>query len=232
MEPADLEYCERLGKGASGHVQKAFHRKFKVPLAIKMMGVYEKEKRHQLVNELVTLLKNDCPFLINCYGAYYDDGKVNVVLEFMDSGSIGTLTRLLVKKLPASQPFVIPEVVLSKITHQVLQGLENLHHVRYQVHRDIKPDNILLNSNGEVKLTDFGISKHLELTLGLCNTFVGTSAYMSPERISSADYSYPSDIWSLGVVLIEFATGEYPYQAPSSYIELYHCISQQDPPTL
>ena len=120
---------------------------------------------------------------------------------------------------------MIPEVVISKIAHQVLQGLENLHHIRYQVHRDIKPDNILLNSNGEVKLTDFGISKHLEQTIGQCNTFVGTSAYMSPERISTNDYSYPSDIWSLGVVMVEFATGQYPYsRTTGSYIELYERI--------
>ena len=80
----------------------------------------------------------------------------------MDSGSVGSITRVLLKKIPKGKPYVIPEVVISKIAHQVLQGLENLHHIRYQVHRDIKPDNILLNSNGEVKLTDFGISKHLE----------------------------------------------------------------------
>ncbi len=70
-----------------------------------------------MVNELITLLKNDCPFLINCYGAYYEDGKVHVVLEYMDSGSIGSLMRVLLKKLPPGKPYMIPEVVISKIAH-------------------------------------------------------------------------------------------------------------------
>lgn len=58
-----------------------------------------------------------------------------------------------------------------------------LHIVGKQVHRDIKPGNILMNSKGEVKLTDFGISKELDETSQLCSTFLGTKAYMSPERI-------------------------------------------------
>jgi serine/threonine protein kinase len=86
-----------------------------------------------------------------------------------------------------------------------------LHVVGNQVHRDIKPGNILINSKGEVKLTDFGIMKELEATHQLCQTFLGTKAYMSPERFEGLNYNNKSDIWSLGLIIIEMATGEYPY---------------------
>ena len=91
-----------------------------------------------------------------------------------------------------------------------------MHHKNHQVHRDIKPENILLNSIGKVKLSDFGISKELEKTKALTNTFVGTISYMSPERIQGMQYSYSSDIWSLGIVLVELATGQFPIDAFNS----------------
>jgi serine/threonine protein kinase len=68
---------------------------------------------------------------------------------------------------------------------------------RRQMHRDIKPSNIVLNSRGEVKLTDFGISAALDGTLGARDTFVGTACYMSPERIQGNRYSFAADVWSV-----------------------------------
>jgi len=94
----------------------------------------------------------------------------------------------------------------------------------HQIHRDLKPDNILLNKLGEVKLTDFGISKAMESTFGLCGTFVGTPTYMSPERIQGVKYSYPSDVWSIGIILYEMATGKYPYPVKVSLVDLYDYI--------
>lgn len=107
-----------------------------------------------------------------------------------------------------------------------------LHKCRKQVHRDIKPDNVLVNIDGEVKLTDFGISKSLDQTLKMCNTFVGTTLYMSPERMDGTSYSYPGDIWSLGLVVIEMATGEYPYPPLKGFIELFQFIKMNPAPLL
>ena len=71
------------------------------------------------------------------------------------------------------------------------------------MHRDIKPDNVLVNTLGYVKLTDFGITKQLDETIGLAGTFVGTLNYMSPERMEGEKYSFEGDIWSLGIVLFK-----------------------------
>lgn len=114
----------------------------------------------------------------------------------------------------------------------MLHALKFIHKERHQIHRDIKPENILINSYGEVKLTDFGISKQLFETINNCKSVVGTIAYMSPERMNSEDYSYPSDIWSIGIVVYEMATGQHPYPACNNFIEMRENMLGMDPPKL
>ncbi|KAL2929314.1 Mitogen-activated protein kinase kinase 3 [Bienertia sinuspersici] len=114
----------------------------------------------------------------------------------------------------------IPESVLSVIVRKLLHGLSYLHGVRHLVHRDIKPANLLMDLKGEPKITDFGISAGLENSMAMCATFIGTVTYMSPERIRNESYSYPADIWSLGLALFECGTGEFPYIAYDGPVNL------------
>lgn len=105
-----------------------------------------------------------------------------------------------------------------------MQGLSYLNTIKKQLHRDIKPENILLNHQGHVKLTDFGISRSLDNTEFLCNTFVGTTNYMSLERLAVKKYDHRSDIWSMGLMLIELVTGKFYYKSRLSYLELIDTI--------
>jgi len=93
----------------------------------------------------------------------------------------------------------LSEPVLAAITQPVLQGLAYLHRELHVIHRDIKPSNILVDTAGNIKIADFGVSGNLAHTLAKCASWVGTVHYMSPERISGGSYSYDSDIWSLGI---------------------------------
>ncbi|KAL2651769.1 hypothetical protein R1flu_019897 [Riccia fluitans] len=203
-----------IGWGASSVVRKAIHIPTHRILALKKINVFEKEKRQQLLNEIRTLCEAPrVKGLVEFYGAFYspDSGQISIALEYMDGGSLADIVRA--KKF-------IPEPILSVITRKVLHGLQFLHAERHLVHRDIKPANLLINLNGEPKITDFGISAGLDNSIAMCATFVGTVTYMSPERINNECYSYPADIWSLGLALLECGTGEFPYNANKGPVNL------------
>lgn len=158
----------------------------------------------------------DCRALVTFYGAFHRDGNIGMVLEYMDRGSLHDVV---------VERFEIPENVLAAMTYQILWGLAYLHHDG-RLHRDIKPSNILINSRGEVKLSDFGIAAQLEDKQGLAETMVGTFKYMSPERLLGEPYGPNSDLWSLGIVLIELWTKEYPFENVDTPIELVQILEE------
>ncbi|KAF0691371.1 hypothetical protein As57867_017307, partial [Aphanomyces stellatus] len=206
-----LDRVSLVGRGCSGSVVKAIDRETQTLYAIKTVNnVYDKAQRHQILTEIQTLYSVRTPWLIDFYGAFFKDHALSLVLEFCDMGSLDSLVRL-------AGP--IPERILACMTFQILSGLQHLKDARH-FHRDIKPQNILVTSHGRVKLTDFGLARELLGTLDMAKTFVGTFKYMSPERIQNQPYDFSSDIWSLGLVLVECATGAYPYSACRSYIDV------------
>jgi len=227
---ADIEMLEVLGKGASSLVRKALHKPSGTPLAVKILSVFDKAKRDQLLRELRTLYSSTFPWLVSFYDCLYDEGAMYIVLEYMDGGSLADL--LLTAQATGSGP--LSELMLAKICTRVLEGLQYLHKERHQVHRDMKPGNILLNSTGEVKISDFGLAAELDSTKEMCASFVGTHAYMSPERLGGKPYSFASDIWSLGITLVECAIGRYPYSAftGANYFVLLAQIVNDPPPHL
>lgn len=106
-----------------------------------------------------------------------------------------------------------------------------LHHEKHIIHRDLKPSNILINHRGEVKISDFGVSARISSSSAQRDTFTGTFRYMAPERISAQKHGYMSDIWSLGLVILECATGSFPYPSCDSFYELLETVVDQPPPS-
>jgi len=203
FELKDLQVLKVVGHGSGGMVQKALHVPSKRLVALKVITLDVKESvRKQIILELKTLYRTQSEYVVTFFDAFYSEGSIFIALEYMDGGSLADLLR-------ASGS--IPERILAKITMQVLKGLVYLHKSLHLIHRDIKPSNLLMNTKGELKIADFGVSGQLAHTMSKAVTWVGTVTYMSPERISGRSYSYDSDIWSLGLTLVECALGRYPY---------------------
>lgn len=130
--------------------------------------------------------------------------------------------------------------VLGKIAEAVLGGLAYLYSAHKIMHRDLKPSNVLVNSKGQIKLCDFGVSSELEGSIA--ETFVGTGTYMAPERIQGSPYTVKSDVWSVGLTLMELAIGKFPFGGgdddgdgpggPQGILDLLSQIVLEPPPKL
>ncbi|KAJ3928796.1 MAG: Pkinase-domain-containing protein [Lentinula lateritia] len=201
LRQEDLRNVAELGMGNGGSVMKVEHIPTGLIMAKKIVLIDAKPTvRKQILREIHITHSCNSPYIVSSFGAYILDPNICICMEFMDKGSFDGIY----KRLGA-----IPIDVVGMVAASVLEGLVYLYDVHHIIHRDIKPSNILLNSLGEIKLCDFGVSG--ELINSIANTFVGTSVYMSPERIQGAEYSVESDIWSLGITLIELAHGRFPF---------------------
>jgi mitogen-activated protein kinase kinase len=176
-----------------------------------------------IIMELDILHRCISPFIVSFYGAFFQEGSVYICLEFMDGGSVDKL-----------YGDGIPEAVLKKITLSTVMGLMCLKDEHNIIHRDVKPTNVLVNTRGQVKICDFGVSGNLVASIAKTN--IGCQSYMAPERISGGGvaqaganpgggtYSVQSDIWSLGLTTIECAMGRYPYP-PETYNNIFSQLS-------
>ncbi|PVU96446.1 hypothetical protein BB561_001175 [Smittium simulii] len=208
LNETTTEIMSKLGEGAVGTVYKIRHIPTGKLMAIKSVDVYPDETNHrQLLRELSFLKYCNSPYIVKFYGARFvnnEDGQsIYMYMEYCDAGSLDTIY----KKID-SMNGRIGEGVLGKVAESVLNGLVYLHKNKI-IHRDIKPSNILVTGSGQIKLCDLGVSG--ELVDSIAQTFVGTSYYMAPERIQGAGYAVTSDVWSLGLSLLEIALNRFPF---------------------
>ncbi|XP_067411619.1 dual specificity mitogen-activated protein kinase kinase 5 isoform X6 [Emydura macquarii macquarii] len=196
MNEQDIQYRDVLGHGNGGTVYKAYHVPSGKILAVKLIPLdITLELQKQIMSELEILYKCDSSYIIGFYGAFFVENRISLCTEFMDGGSLDVYRK-------------IPEHVLGRIAVAVVKGLTYLWSLKI-LHRDVKPSNMLVNTRGQVKLCDFGVST--QLVNSIAKTYVGTNAYMAPERISGEQYGIHSDVWSLGISFMELALGRFPY---------------------
>ncbi|VDD96050.1 unnamed protein product [Enterobius vermicularis] len=208
-----LEKISDLGHGNGGVVHKVIYKPTRVTMARKLVHLEVKPSvRNQILKELDVLNRCNSPYIVGFYGAFTDNNDISICMEYMDGLSLDVV----LKKVGR-----ISEPRVGRISVAVIRGLSYLKEEHKILHRDIKPSNILVNTRGEIKLCDFGVSGML--IDSMANSFVGTRSYMAktetniylfqPERLTGSHYNVQSDVWSFGLSLVELSVGRYPLPA-------------------
>lgn len=215
----ELEVCEQVGKGAFGVVYRGLIKANNEEVAIKQIDLENEDTDLFEINKEIQII-SECrlPQITKYMGCFVKNYKLWVIMEFVNGGSLFELL------MPGP---VLDENVVLIIAKEILLALNYLHN-QGKIHRDLKSQNILLGSKGEVKLTDFGVSTQLSSNFSRRNTTVGTPYWMAPEVIlnNNGGHDNKADIWSLGCCLFELFNGKPPLQAHYSPMKALRYISR------
>nr|AGT28744.1 SLK [Artemia parthenogenetica] len=201
------EKIGELGDGAFGKVYKAQHRETKALAAAKICKLESDNELNDFMVEIDILTECKHPNVVGLYEAYFYEDNPWMLIEYCDGGALDSIMVDLGKGLTEPQ--------IAYVCGNICKGLEYLHRSMV-IHRDLKAGNVLLTTDGGVKLADFGVSAKNKSTLQKRDTFIGTPYWMAPELVMCETfrdnpYDYKVDIWSLGITLIELAQTEPPY---------------------
>ncbi|PLW14506.1 hypothetical protein PCASD_19545 [Puccinia coronata f. sp. avenae] len=212
---------EKLGQGNFGVVFKALDRVTGETVAVKEVDLENSDEDISEIQQEISHLA-DChsEHIVKYYASFVRGYKLWIVMEYLAGGSC----------LDLLKPGPFPEMAIQTVMHELLLGLEYLH-AQKKIHRDIKAANILVSSQGKIKLADFGVATQLSNHKSRRHTFVGTPFWMAPEVIKQSSYDEKADIWSLGITAIELAKGQPPL---SEYhpLRVLFLIPKAKPPTL
>ena len=213
--PEDVfDILYQIGKGSYGSVYKSIHKESRQVVAIKKVPF----DLQDMIKEISIMQQCDSPHVVKYYGTYFKGSELWIVMEFCGAGSVLDIMKLRGKTANQSNKTVktFDETQIATILRGTLKGLEYLH-LRKKIHRDIKAGNILLGTDGQAQIADFGVSAWLSSgsdsnSAKYRHTFVGTPCWMAPEVMDEEiGYDYSADIWSFGITAIELATGFPPY---------------------
>ncbi|KAG5338662.1 MP2K3 kinase, partial [Acromyrmex heyeri] len=188
------------------------HKQSGTIMAVKRIAatVNTQEQKRLLMDLDISMRSSACPYTVQFYGALFREGDVWICMEVMDMS-------------------------LDKFYTKVVSALHYLYSQLRVIHRDVKPSNILINRKGEVKICDFGISGYLVDSVAK-TIDAGCKPYMAPERIdpsgNPSQYDIRSDVWSLGISLVELATGKFPYESWGTPFEQLKQVVKDEAPKL
>jgi serine/threonine protein kinase len=218
---AHYRVLEKLGEGGMGVVYKAEDLKLTRTVALKFLphglDAHEPERARFLQEARAAAVLNH-PYICTVYDIQEHDAQQFIVMEYVEGKTLRE---------------VVPVKKLQDAISYAVQIAEALHeaHTHGIVHRDIKAENIMVNSKNQVKVMDFGLAK-LKGSLKLTKTSstIGTLAYMAPEQIQGEEVDARSDIFSFGIVLYEILTGHLPFRGEHEAAMVYAIVNEEPEP--
>ncbi|MBP7343596.1 MAG: Stk1 family PASTA domain-containing Ser/Thr kinase [Clostridia bacterium] len=230
MDPVILnnryELLSRMGIGGMAYVYKAKDKALNRTVAVKTLKdeyAQDKDFIKRFKDEALSVAKLSHENIVNVYDVGYDNNMNYIVMECVEGTTLSSY-------MESAGPLDIKEVV--DISLQIFAALEHAHNNGI-IHRDIKPQNILISKNGRIKVTDFGIAKAINAqTLTTDNKAFGSVHYISPEQAKGGFLSSSTDLYSTGIVMYEMATGKVPFDADTPIaIVMKHLQDNPIPPS-
>ena len=205
LKVTDFQKLKLLGKGSFGEVYLVKFKKNNKIYAMKILDkndIIEKHQEEHTKIERDLLTRINCPFIVNIKFAFQDKDNLYIITEFMQGGELFFHLHKEKRFKDEKAKFYIIEIILA---------IEYLHKNK-MLYRDLKPENVLIDTNGHIKLTDFGLSKIIQKPKEKAYTICGTPQYLAPEVLSDKGYDCTVDWWSLGCVLYELLIGRSPFR--------------------
>jgi serine/threonine protein kinase len=200
LKPSDFTMMEKIGEGSYGKVFRAVWKHYNAIVAIKIISLESDWLPLLAEVNMVIDLRHEC--IVNYYGWFFHEKDLWLVMEYCDSGSLSDVLDVLGHGLD--------EMQLSAVSRSVLSSLVYVHE-KNRIHRDIKAGNLLVTSDGLVKLCDFGIAAQLDTNVVQRGTRIGSPFWMAPEVITGTGHNTKADIWSFGITVLELLTGAPPH---------------------
>jgi predicted ATPase len=217
---ANLEIVELLGLGGAGEVYRALDLSQQREVALKILSERaEPDTVMRFVREAQALAMLRHPHIVAVYGSGVDQGLRYIVMELMLGG---TLRELIARgPLPWRTAVTVARQIACALGHAHAHGV---------VHRDVKPGNVMFDTEGNTKLTDFGLAHLSEASaMTRTGTVMGTVFYLSPEQAVGRPIDARSDLYALGAVLFEMVTGQPPFPGPTAVSIIYKHLNEQPP---
>jgi serine/threonine protein kinase len=216
----DFEVIRLIGRGHFGAVHLARHRASGRLFAMKVMNkqtIADYEQIEQTMTERNLLLQMRHPFLVSAHFTFQTEATIFLVLDYVAGGEL--FSRL-------KQEHTFTESRARLYSAEILLALGHLHGLGF-VYRDVKPENILIDSDGHIRLTDYGLAKALGLGNATTSTFCGTPEYLPPEMLRQQPYSKAVDWWAFGCLVYEMFTGVPPFYDENKN-HMYYAIQHDD----